>query len=108
MNSFKCLPTVYWGATAFGNLSIALLETNPRQLEAQNFDRTLLAKNLAQAYLLAFCNLIPTLFTFLLEDFLDFLPEKTIFLYIYIYSRGCGLDIGCNQIRGQQCLDPVI
>jgi len=26
-----------------------------KQLEAQNFDRTLLAKNLAQAYLLAFC-----------------------------------------------------
>ena len=30
-----------------------------RQLEAQNFDRTLLAKNLAQAYLLAFCSVIP-------------------------------------------------
>lgn len=29
-----------------------------RALEAQNFDRTLLAKNLAQAYLLAFCILV--------------------------------------------------
>ena len=106
-------------------MSIALLETNPRQLEAQNFDRTLLAKNLAQAYLLAFCNLMPTLFTFLLDYFLDTLPEKKyiyiyniyifyidisilIFIYIYISSFGGGLDIRCNQIRGQQCLDPVI
>ena len=67
-----------------GNLSIALLETNPRQLEAQNFDRTLLAKNLAQAYLLAFCNLMPTLFTFLLDYFLDTLPDKKVYICIYI------------------------